>query len=206
MKEGRGNGGQVPVITYILIGLCVAVYAAVLLLPGGGALTDAMALYPTDVTVGGRPWALLTSMFAHADLAHLGANMWSLWMLGPACESMLGRARYAAVYLVGGLVGGVTFALVHLAMGDASPAVGASGAIFSLMGAYGAVLVLLRKMQGWAAEGDVGAAWREYVSVLALNLVVVPMVGNIAWEAHLGGLVAGFAMGLAMMAPRLRVR
>jgi membrane associated rhomboid family serine protease len=139
----------------------------------------------------GQYYRLLTAMFLHGGIAHILFNMLSLWWIGGPLEAALGRARYIALYFVSGLAGS---ALSYLIAAPNQPSLGASGAIFGL---FGATAVLMRRL-----NYDL----RPLVALLVINLVITftPAMG-IAWEAHIGGLVAGVVTGYAMVhAPRRR--
>ncbi|MFF7355018.1 rhomboid family intramembrane serine protease [Streptomyces filipinensis] len=139
----------------------------------------------------GQYYRLLTAMFLHGGYAHILFNMLSLWWIGGPLEAALGRARYLTLYLLSGLAGS---ALTFLLAAPNQPSLGASGAIFGLFGATG---VLMRRL-----NYDL----RPLVALLVINLVITFSPGfNIAWQAHIGGLVAGVAIGYAMIhAPRER--
>lgn len=204
----------VPVVTYVLIGINVAVWAAVLAVP---SLLDFLMLHKNNlcsagpgiytieevnraqcfsglVTPGnvgvhfspgvdhGAWYQVITSMFTHERVWHIASNMLSLWMIGPLLEAVLGRVRYLAVYLVSGLAGS---ALVLAATPHFGSTLGASGAIFGLLGAL--VVVFLRR----------GLPLQQLGTVVALNFFITFTVPNISWEAHVGGFLAGLALGAA---------
>jgi membrane associated rhomboid family serine protease len=136
----------------------------------------------------GSYWQLVTSMFLHVEIWHIAANMVSLYMLGPAVEAALGRTRFLAAYLLGGLAGGV--AAYWLSATDGFT-LGASGAIYAVFGAL-AVLAL-----------KVGGDLRPIAINLAINLVITYAVPNISWQAHLGGLIGGLVVtAIIVYAPR----
>ncbi|WP_371498318.1 rhomboid family intramembrane serine protease [Kitasatospora sp. NBC_00374] len=141
------------------------------------------------VAAGPSEWyRLLTSMFVHAGFLHVATNLVSLIVLGPPLERVLGRLRFLGLYLLSGLAGN---ALAFLVSGGALYSVGASGAIFGLLGA---TVVLVRFNR--APLGPV-------VALLVFNLVVTFSVSWIDWRAHIGGLVAGAAMAAGLVyAPR----
>jgi len=184
---GRAGGSGRPVVTIGLIGLCCVVY---LLQWGIGArFTDALEFFPPYAL--SQPYRFLTSAFLHLPtfIPHLLLNMYSLWVIGPYLEGLLGRARFAGLYLlsaVGGSVGYFLLADPSLEP-DSSPltgswitgAVGASGAIFGL---FGAIVVLNRRL-----GRDIG----PMVGVIAINAVLGFTFSGIAWQAHLGGLITG---------------
>jgi membrane associated rhomboid family serine protease len=157
----------------------------------GGRLFDDWALFGGRAIIdghlyggvaGGDWWRLLTSAFLHASLIHIAFNMLALWWLGAPVELALGRARYIGLYLVSGLAGAAG-ALV------ASPnaiTVGASGAIFGLLGA-GLILE-------WQATGSpVG----NYLMLIVINLAISFAVPNISVGGHIGGLIGGILCTLA---------
>jgi membrane associated rhomboid family serine protease len=182
-------------ITKILLGINVAVFFAVL--AAGDRLVNDLDLigYAADgqgqiVGVADGEWyRLVTSMFLHQQWLHIGFNMLSLWWLGGPLESALGRARYLTLYLLSGLAGG---ALTYLIAAPNSPSLGASGAIYGL---FGAMVVLMRRLK---------YDMRPLLMLLVINLVITFAPGtDIAWQAHVGGLVAGTAIAIAMVhAPR----
>ncbi|MEU5200837.1 rhomboid family intramembrane serine protease [Streptomyces scabiei] len=139
----------------------------------------------------GQWYRLVTSMFLHGSVTHILFNMLSLWWIGGPLEAALGRARYLTLYFASGLAGS---ALTYLLAAPNLPSLGASGAIFGLFGATG---VLMRRLR---------YDMRPLIILLVINLIFTfsPMF-NIAWEAHVGGLVGGVLIGYAMVhAPRER--
>ncbi len=136
----------------------------------------------------GAYWQVFTSLFTHVEVLHIGFNMLALFFLGPMLEAVIGRARFLAVYLVSGLVGS---AAVMWFSDPHGQTLGASGAIFGLMGAI-AVLAL-----------KVGGQAQSVLGWIAVNLVLTFTLGNISWQGHLGGLLGGVVLGFAMVyAPR----
>jgi membrane associated rhomboid family serine protease len=135
-----------------------------------------------------EPWRFVTAAFLHSpgSYLHIIANMIALWMVGPFLETALGRTRYLTLYLLSAVAGSVACLVLAEPLGTWYTAVvGASGAVFGL---FGAVLVVLRRLQGNAA-GILG--------VIVLNVVIGFVVPGIAWQAHLGGLVVGAVLGAA---------
>ncbi|MET0840278.1 MAG: rhomboid family intramembrane serine protease, partial [Marmoricola sp.] len=138
----------------------------------------------------GAWWQLVTSMFTHVEPLHIAFNMLALYFLGPMLETVLGRTRFLAVYLVSGLVGSAT---VMLFSDPHTQTLGASGAIFGLMGA---LVVLALKVGG---QVQTVLVW------IGLNLVFTFTVSGISWQGHIGGLVGGVVLGAVMVyAPRQR--
>lgn len=185
-------------VTKVLLGINVAVFIAVQVagdrLAGElvmlGQWPDNAFFPPTEGVAEGQWYRLLTSMFLHQQIWHIAMNMLGLWFLGPPLESALGRIRFVALYLLSGLGGG---ALTYVIADPGQPSLGASGAIFGL---FGATAVLMRRMQ---------YDMRPILILLAINLVFTFTWANIAWEAHIGGLVFGAAIAYALVhAPRER--
>lgn len=194
--------GNAPVVTYVLIGLCVVIYLAQLVT--GGVLTNAWTLDPRFIA--SQPWRLITSAFLHSPnfIPHLLLNMYALYIFGPALERFLGRARYLALYLVGALGGSLGVVMLYqlavVTNGASSkwlggflgwaPALGASGAIFALMGA----LLVLRKAMGLQLT--------QILVVVVINVAFGFIAPGIAWQAHLGGLGVGAAVAGVYLATR----
>lgn len=125
----------------------------------------------------GAVWQVITSGFVHVDLLHILSNMLILWFIGPNLEQILGRSRFIAMYVLS-LIGGST--VVMWLSGESTTSLGASGAIFGLLGA---LLILSIR-----TKGDI----RGVLMWIGLNLVITVMgLGTISWQAHLGGLAAG---------------
>lgn len=189
MRSAAGRGA--PVVTYALIGITLAVF--LLQLVPGLAITDRL-LYAGvySLPFNFEPWRMLTSVFVHSTqlLFHVLLNMYTLWIFGQLLEGLLGRWRFLALYLIAGFAGSVGV----LWLGDPrTGVVGASGAIFGLMGAF---LVIQRRLGGQTTQLFV---------LLGINLVIGFVPGlSIAWQAHLGGLVAGALVGLIYVETRKR--
>jgi len=171
--------GGTPVVTITLIAICVVFY---LLQQANPAFTARYALIPFDVQHG-QYARLITSAFLHASLLHLGTNMITLYIVGAPLERVLRPVRYLIVYFLSAL-GGSLFS-VWLSP-EFSIGVGASGAIFGLFGA----LVVLRRQVGAEAGG--------LAALIGLNLVISFTVPNISWQAHIGGLITGVLVALAL--------
>ena len=195
---GKRLTGSPMATTYALIAANLVVFLAIR--SGGGRVLDALALLPQSSTrglrevegvSGGAYWQVLTSAFSHYDVLHLGFNMLALYFLGPMLEQVLGRLRFLAVYFVSAFTGS---AAVMLLSNPNSQTLGASGAIFGLMGAL--VVVAFK----------VKADLRQILFWLGLNLVFTFYnTGSISWEGHLGGLLGGaLTAAIIVYAPRKR--
>ena len=140
---------------------------------------DIGAVPPADPVVGvaaGEYYRLLTSAFLHGGVVHLLLNMYALYLFGPQLEAALGRLRFVVLYVVSALGGS---ALSYAFASPVQPSLGASGAVFGLLGAY---LVINRRL---------GLSNTPVLVLLAINLVYGFLVPNIDWRAHLGGLLTG---------------
>lgn len=170
----RRASSQTPLVTYALIISCVLVWGLQVI--PGSVVSNLLAYVPYATAV--QPWRMFTTGFVHdwSSPLHLLFNMYSLYIFGRGIEPLIGRIRYAALYflaLFGGSVG-----VLWLSPLD-SWVVGASGAIFGLMAAY---FVIARTL---------GGNTNQLVGVIAINLFLGFMVPNVAWQAHLGGLLVG---------------
>jgi membrane associated rhomboid family serine protease len=131
-------------------------------------------------------WRLFTPVLLHASLTHILFNMWALWVLGPQIERGVGTWPFVGAYLASAAVGG---AFAYFMGSPADVAVGASGAIFGLFGIWLNWAVRRRN----TAYGR--ALLRQIGFLLLLNAALPLLIPNIAWEAHLGGLIGGFVIG-----------
>lgn len=131
----------------------------------------------------GQYYRLLTAAFLHGGIVHLGLNMYALYMFGPLLESALGRLRFTVLYLTAAL-GGTAASYAFSSPG--TPSLGASGAVFGLLGAF---LVVNRRL---------GRDNSLVMVMLAINLGYGFLVPQIDWRAHLGGLVTGALVAAAL--------
>ncbi len=179
-----------PIVTYALIAACVLMFIGPQKgLSGGlgfGSGVSSQSLI--DFALAGPPvadggwWRMVTSMFLHGSIIHLGFNMYALWIFGPAIERRFGPARYLGLYFAAGLWGSAG----ALILSPNGYTVGASGAIFGLMGAF----VAIARVQGARDLGGVGA-------MIGINLVFTFAIPGISIGGHLGGLLGGLACGTA---------
>jgi membrane associated rhomboid family serine protease len=201
---GGRRSGDPSLTSKVLIGLNVVVWVLVLATGGQASrLVDLLALRPNggltvvngvtynlpDGVADGRYWQLFTSMFTQVAIWHIGFNMLALWVLGPQLEAAVGRARFLALYLLSGLTASAAVMWFSVPY---SLTLGASGAIFGLMGA---LLVVAVKV-----HGDV----RGVATWIAVNFVFTFLfVRLISWQGHLGGFIGGLLLGAAIVyAPR----
>ena len=160
-----------------------------------GPVLQRGALIPALVAQG-EWWRLITSVFLHSGIAHLGFNMLALYFLGSFTEEAFGRSRFFALYLLSGISGGLAYLYFG---GFDQAAVGASGAIFGLLGGV-LGYALRRGTFSWQ-----NPLIRQLLILLALNLYLGFSIPNISNTAHLGGLAGGFVFGW-LMAPTVYSR
>jgi membrane associated rhomboid family serine protease len=176
-----------PVVTWALIATNVLVYlvtvaqGAGINAPGGEVFTKGILFGP--LVAQGDWWRLFTAAFLHASLIHLGLNMLALYWLGSAVEMFLGPTRYLALYVVSGLAGSAGALIVD----PTQPTVGASGAIFGILGA----LLIIEYQQTGQLAG-------QAMSLIAINLIFSFAIPNISYGGHIGGLLGGIAAALAL--------
>jgi membrane associated rhomboid family serine protease len=204
MFGGRPTAGAR--VTYAIMAINVLLYIVLLARPSlandwamlGGACSGAItpAGHCAGQLVGvayGQWYRVITSAFlpptGGLGLLDIAFNLWALWIVGPAVERVLGSARFLGVYLASAVGGALSF---YLLVAPNQGALGASGAIFGLFGAW---FVLAKRM---------GTDWRPVVTLIVLNLVI-GFVGAtyIAWQDHIGGLITGIVITAAYAyAPR----
>ena len=182
------------IMTYLLILACIITFFVDFMLTGpdvisGETLSELGQLganYGPLVT-NGQAYRLFTHMFLHLSLVHILCNMYSLYILGSQIETFLGKAKFLFIYFISGLCGGLASCLLN---GNV-PSVGASGAIFGLMGAMLYFCYYYRTYLGEALK-------RQIIPVIALNLILGFMLSGIDNYAHIGGLVAGIFSTMAV--------
>ncbi len=180
----RLTAGDAPVVTYSIIGITTLVWVAQLLT--SGLVGNLLAYFPVLTRL--EPWTMVTAIFAHSESSplHLLFNMFSLWIFGRILEPMLGRGRFLALYLISGFGGSVAVLLLDPTGG----VIGASGAVFGLMGA---ILAIQRGLGGNSTQ---------LLVIIALNLSIGFFVPGVSWQAHVGGVVTGLAIGFVIARTR----
>jgi len=173
--EGTG-----ALVTKTLLALNVLVYV-ITASQGAGLNSPGGSLFARWVLFGplvaqGDWWRLITSAFLHASLLHIGFNMYFLWFVGSAVEQALGRGRFLLLYFVSALAGSAG-ALVHT---PAAPVVGASGALFGVLGAA----LVLERQRNYVLGGSAAG-------LILINLILGFTLANISIGGHIGGLIGG---------------
>ena len=183
-----------PIVTYVVIGVNVAVWLLGVLagpqaILTGSPLAPAFGLFGPAVAAG-EWWRLFTAAFLHSGLIHLGLNMAVLYMLGPSLERVMGRVGFVALYVCGLTASSLGAVLLS----PNALTVGASGAIFGLMGAF---------IAGQRAAGI--NPWRSGImGWVIVNLLFTLLVPGISIGGHLGGLVGGLVAGVVLFRPHMR--
>jgi membrane associated rhomboid family serine protease len=180
------RGATDALVTKTLIGVNVVIYlvtavqGAGINAPGGRLFFD-MFLYGPAVAHGDW-WRLITAAFLHASILHIGLNMYVLWIIGGPVEAYLGRARFIGLYFVSGLAGSAgALVVTPLAL-----TVGASGAIFGILGA----LLIIE----WQTTGRLAG---NAMTWIVINLALSFVISNVSIGGHVGGLIGGILVTLA---------
>jgi rhomboid protease GluP len=179
--------------TPVTLLLLVAIAAGyVLQLLYGDELTSLGANYGPAIRAG-EYWRLVTSMFLHGGLVHLALNGWALFQLGALLETLMGSSRMLLVYFVTGIAGSLASATF-----TQQPSVGASGAIFGLLGAL--IAYLLRRRGALTPQGK--SILMQLVGWAVINVFFGFSTPGIDNSAHLGGCAAGLLFGFVLPEPR----
>lgn len=187
---GAGGLSSTPV-TMTLLAASGVVFVLGFLVPPVGAVLGFFGVQDNQLILRGQWYRLFTSAFLHAGTMHLLFNLWALYLFGPPLERRVGGLPFLALYLSSAVAGGTAFLILE----PAGRAVGASGAIFGLFGAW--LVASYRSRHTVAGQ----AGFRQLLVLLAINLALPILVPGIAWQAHLGGLVAGGLIAAAWGRP-----
>lgn len=171
------NARCIPIIVYVLLGVNLAAFLLVNVF-GDDVLFYAVSKSEREF------YRMITAMFIHVDIEHLLFNMLTLFLLGKRLESMIGRLRFFAVYLLSGIASSVALALF-----SKQPCVGASGAIFGIIGCFLLIAYRNRKIIKYTF-------WKELLPTAVVNLALSFLLPHISVIAHLTGFVFGLAFCL----------
>lgn len=138
----------------------------------------------------GDYWRLGAAMFLHGGFMHLFLNMWALWQIGGIFETLFGSTRFLLTYFVSGLVASLVSSIF---IPPNTPGVGASGAIFGILGA---LILSLRRSPLWSRKEWSGALARQLAIWAGINIVIGFTIPGIDNAAHLGGFATGLLLGL----------
>lgn len=182
-----------PIVTYSLIFICILVFILMYVLGNGSTDNYTLLVFGANVdtlTKNGDYYRLFTSMFLHIGILHLLCNMYSLYIIGKEVENVFGKVKYLIIYLLSGIAGSI----LSLAFNHNTICAGASGAIFGLLGAL--------LYFGYYYRTYLGATLtRSIIPVIVLNLIIGFTSSGIDSAAHIGGLVGGILIAMAVGVP-----
>lgn len=182
-----------PIVTYSLIFICILVFILMYVLGNGSTDNYTLLVFGANVdtlTKNGDYYRLFTSMFLHIGILHLLCNMYSLYIIGKEVENVFGKVKYLIIYLLSGIAGSI----LSLAFNHNTISAGASGAIFGLLGAL--------LYFGYYYRTYLGATLtRTIIPVIVLNLIIGFTSSGIDNAAHIGGLVGGILIAMAVGVP-----
>ncbi|MEJ7138741.1 rhomboid family intramembrane serine protease [Amphibiibacter pelophylacis] len=183
----------IPPVTKALMLICTALFCLTLLVPGAGAVGAWLALWPVNSGLF-WPWQVVTYGFLHASLGHLFFNMLGLWMFGGELERIWGGRRYTHFLLASTLTAALAQLLLSFSVGMSAPTVGASGALYGLLMAFG---MLFPNRMIMPLFPPIPMKAKYFVMVFGALALLSGVAGGgdgIAHFAHLGGMLGGFLM------------
>ena len=176
-----------PVITYALIALNIMIYLFMLLYDTDGTYFYALA-NNYEAVQNGQVYRLITSMFLHSDIIHIACNMYALYVLGPVVERYYGKTKFLFIYMLSGILGSIFSAAF---MSAETISIGASGAIFGLLGSIAYFTYYYRAtLQGLLRS--------QILPVILLNLALGFMIPGIDVSGHIGGLIGGILTSMSI--------
>jgi rhomboid protease GluP len=176
-----------PMVTYALLGITILIFILQMLSETllGSDYPAMLGMKENSLVVQGQFWRLLTPVFLHGSLLHIGFNMYALWVIGGRMERAYGHGKFIALYFLSAYAGNVFSFLFQ-----PSPSLGASTAIFGLLAAEGVLLYLNRKL-----IHDARSMLQNIITIGVINLIIGMTSDNIDNWGHLGGLLGGLAFG-----------
>jgi membrane associated rhomboid family serine protease len=197
MNEFLRRADETPVTLLVTLAYITLAFLTDPFHPTGAQLMHYGALVPLEVA-DGQPWRLLTHAFLHGGIIHLAVNTISLLNIGPLLERSIGSVRFAVVYVVTAIAGGIAGVLGHHPLGML---VGGFGALFGMMGA---LLALVARSGRHSGDFFGNQAARSLMGNIAVNLALGFYFPNISNAAHIGGMIAGFLLVLCFLDPGRR--
>lgn len=180
------------VVTPILIAINVLIFLSLYVFGNGSEDVATLITFGANIqslVKAGEIWRLFTSMFLHIGIIHLLANMYALWVIGRQIENFLGKTKYILIYIGSGILGSLISVSVNTGV-----SAGASGAIFGLMGALLYFGYHYRLYLGTVLKSQI-------IPVILLNIFIGFMLPGIDNFAHVGGLVGGYFLTMALGVP-----
>lgn len=182
-----------PIITYAIMIICIILFIMMYIFGNGSESTNTLINFGANydvLTKSGEYYRLFTCMFLHIGIMHLICNMYSLYVIGKEVEGLFGKWKYLLIYLLSGICG----SMLSLAFSYNTVSAGASGAIFGLLGAL--------LYFGYYYRTYLGAVMRtSIIPVILFNLVIGFLSSGIDNAAHIGGLVGGILIAMAVGIP-----
>lgn len=181
-------------VTHVLIGINILYFIIVEIFGGSTQDTDVLIRWGgayVPFIAEGQYWRLFTAMFLHSGIRHLLNNMILLYVLGVALEPLLGKIKYLILYLGCGFIGNLVSYEYYLSQGNYTVSIGASGAIYAVMGAL--IWVVIRN-KGRVA----GYSIQQMLLLLAFSLYFGFTSAGVANSAHLAGLISGFLSAILL--------
>jgi rhomboid protease GluP len=172
-----------PVVSYTLLAITILVYLAQMASQQllGSDIPALMGMKVNDLIAEGQLWRLITPVFLHGGILHIGFNMYALFILGPGLERYFGHGRFLVLYFLAGFAGNVLSFMF-----SAAPSLGSSTAIFGLLGAQGVFVYRNQEVFGGLAR----RALTNVIWIAAVNLIIGMTPGIDNW-GHMGGLIGG---------------
>ena len=189
----RGQGFRMSPLLWII----TANLAVFLLLQVNRNLGYYLAIIPANIIK--TPWTIFTSIFTHLEFYHIFGNMLTLFFFGRFLSQLMGDKKFLIIYFGGGLLGNIIYLLVAFLTQSYIPVLGASGAVFALMGA---LLVLTPRIRVYIYFLIPLPLW----AVMIFISIPLSFMPGVAWEAHLGGLLFGLGYGWYFKRQLARVR
>lgn len=184
---------KTPIITYILIAINIIMFLAMYLFGNGSTDINTLLFYGANnstLVKMGDYYRLISAIFLHIGVIHLACNMYALYVIGPQLESFYGKLKFVIIYLLGGIIGNLFANIFEINTVGA----GASGAIFAL---FGSLLYF-----GYHYRVYLGNVIKtRVVPIILLNLMIGFMYNNISNAAHIGGLIGGVLISMALGVP-----
>ena len=185
---------KLPIITYIIMAICIILFICTYIFGSGSTSTSTLIKFganAVDLTKRGDYYRLFTSIFLHAGIIHLVCNMYSLYVIGPQTESFYGKIKYIFIFIFSGICGSL---LSTSLSGNNAVSIGASGALFGLLGA---ILYF-----GYHYRVYLGNVLRsQIIPIIILNLFIGFSFSGIDNFAHIGGLIGGVFASMALGVP-----
>ncbi len=182
-----------PIITYVLMGICLVAFLAMEILGNGSNDSQTLLRFGANLDIlvkSGDYYRLLTAVFLHIGILHLVCNMYALYIIGPQIESFFGKWKYLLIFIVSGISGN----LLSMAFSHNIISAGASGAIFGLLGAM--------LYFGYNYRSYLGNVMRsQIIPIIVLNLFFGFISTGIDNFAHIGGLIGGILAAMAVGVP-----